>query len=240
MKPTSLAGLVSCTVPPASARSASAADAWTLPPVWMMSPAAMKRRKSASTSAFRKMDLTGVAEESVAASSTTLTEGPVSWIVSFTLMLPWACSVSVTPVVPVDATIGAATVMFPGSPPVADVVTVTLVPPSSELTIDAASVAPIVMFVGSRSQSSARPATAPASTAAPSSTASVFLPEVSTKPPLPPCGPPRAVIVPPNTVALSDHTITVPPSPWRVASAVIVAPAATVASRAFATGPLPR
>ena len=49
------------------------------------------------------------------------------------------------------------------------------------------------------------------------------LPETSTKPPLPLCMPPFAEILPKNCVALSAHTITLPPLPFSVASALSLA-----------------
>ena len=50
------------------------------------------------------------------------------------------------------------------------------------------------------------------------------LPETSAKPPSPDRLPPLAEIAPPKAVALSDHTITVPPLPETRASAVRAAP----------------
>ena len=52
------------------------------------------------------------------------------------------------------------------------------------------------------------------------------MPETSTKPPLPPFGPPLAEILPAMLVAASERTTTLPPLPLSVASALMVAPAA--------------
>ena len=54
--------------------------------------------------------------------------------------------------------------------------------------------------------------------------ARLSLPETSTKPPSPLSAPPRAVIVPPKRVPWSAQTMTVPPSPWVIASASIRMP----------------
>ena len=53
-------------------------------------------------------------------------------------------------------------------------------------------------------------------------------PEVSTNPPLPPCCPPLALIVPSIVVVPADSTVTCPPLPLLVALAAIVAPCCTV------------
>ncbi len=56
------------------------------------------------------------------------------------------------------------------------------------------------------------------------------------KPPSPPSGPPRAVMVPANSAPPSAQTIALPPSPASVASTVTTAPAATMAVLAGGTG----
>src|SRR5438445_6607455 len=61
-------------------------------------------------------------------------------------------------------------------------------------------------------------------------------PEVSTKPPLPPLGPPVARMVPANAVRSFDHTIAVPPSPLLRADTSILVPASIVTVIAAAIG----
>jgi len=52
--------------------------------------------------------------------------------------------------------------------------------------------------------------------------------DVSTNPPEPDGAPPPAKIVPANVVAVSDHTMTLPPLPLPVADALIVVAASTL------------
>ena len=58
-------------------------------------------------------------------------------------------------------------------------------------------------------------------------------PEISTNPPLPPCGPPRADSVPSTRLTSVELIAMVPPWPRTVASARIVAPRSTVVLRAM-------
>src|SRR5262249_8450386 len=60
--------------------------------------------------------------------------------------------------------------------------------------------------------------------------------DVSTKPPLPPRLPPRARMVPAKVVWLSDHRTTLPPSPRRVADALMVVAASTLTVVAVGMG----
>ncbi len=92
-----------------------------------------------------------------------------------------------------------------------------------------------VTLVGSSSHMPPLPAGADVSTKAGLSTKRRFSPEVSTNPPSPPAAPPLAVIVPKNPVIPSAQTITFPPSPAAVASALIVVSASTTVRRAFCT-----
>ncbi len=68
-----------------------------------------------------------------------------------------------------------------------------------------------------------------------------WLPDTSTNPPSPPCGPPMAAMVPAMLVDVVDRTVTRPPSPFPRALAAIVAPACTVTLAAvrFAVTPGP-
>ena len=96
-----------------------------------------------------------------------------------------------------------------------------------------------VMFSGSSSHRPADdPADAPASTL-PLRTTRFDLPEVSTRPPLPPSKPPRAEMLPSNTVTPSAQTTTLPPSPSRTALAFSVAPDDTQFTSALRSGPWP-
>ena len=102
-------------------------------------------------------------------------------------------------------------------------------------------VAPAVattMSSGSSSQVPARPALAPASTM-PLRTPRLCLPEVSTWPPAPPAGPPRALMRPSNWVTPSAHSTTRPPSPAWVALASMRAPSAMTVVSALRSVPWP-
>ena len=147
--------------------------------------------------------------------------------------------------------IGALTVMFPAVPLVTAaafaVVMTTDVPPSStELMsvfriLDVATsfigvkrpptepvllvVAPVVMVTsvsGSNSQRPPLPFGAPAPPRTPVASR-MWWPEVSIRPPFPPRAPPRAQMVPCALVKPSDQTMTLPPSPRVMASALMVA-----------------
>ena len=65
------------------------------------------------------------------------------------------------------------------------------------------------------------------------------MPEVSTKPPLPPAAPPRASILPLKLVLLSAQTTTLPPFPTSVALALMLAPELTTVWLAVGTPPWP-
>ena len=80
--------------------------------------------------------------------------------------------------------------------------------------------APIVTSAGSSSHVPGLPLGAPAFTRR-SDTSSQW-PEVSIRPPSPPCAPPRAEMLPETRVESVDHSTTVPPLPWVIASAAIV------------------
>jgi hypothetical protein len=86
-----------------------------------------------------------------------------------------------------------------------------------------AAAVPWVMVIasGSSSRVPIAPLTALVSTLAAKSRC--FLPDTSTKPPSPAAWPPRAEILPSARVWLSDHTMTLPPLPASVASALISA-----------------
>ena len=118
------------------------------------------------------------------------------------------------------------------------VCSVTAVPVFSDASIVAALMVPplddTLMSVGSSSQNPPFPADAPASTRP--RTCSDSLPEVSTKPPLPPAAPPRAEMAPSKRVPPSAHTTTLPPWPLSVASAAMVAACATTVSADGGTG----
>ena len=79
----------------------------------------------------------------------------------------------------------------------------------------------IVRLSGSNSRLPTPPIGACVSTAA--SKTRLRLPETSTNPPLPPCVPPRAEMLPKARVVSSAHRITFPPSPLIVASAFTTA-----------------
>ena len=148
--------------------------------------------------------------------------------------------------VPVVST-SAATVMSPSCVPSLPVVMLTLVPASRRLVMSelrttlsswlgvktlgsTAEKSPVVgpvpsmvMLRGSSSQVPARPLLAAASMPEPS-TERWFLPEVSIRPPSPPCAPPRAEMLAKVRVVSSLQRMTVPPSPRWVASARMVVP----------------
>jgi hypothetical protein len=88
--------------------------------------------------------------------------------------------------------------------------------------------------VGSSNQSPVRPIGARVSTRAPRAS-SVCLPDVSTRPPSPPCSPPRASTWPWKVVWSSAQATTVPPWPLSVAEASSTAPRATRVVCAFAS-----
>ena len=83
----------------------------------------------------------------------------------------------------------------------------------------------IVMFSGSSSSVPVLPPGARKSTFPPNTR--LFLPETSVKPPSPFCGPPRASMPPWNLVTSSAHTITLPPFPSAMASALMFESALT-------------
>ena len=99
--------------------------------------------------------------------------------------------------------------------------------------------AAITIFRGSSSHVPARPPGAVASTRAVSATTRFCRPDVSTNPPLPVSEPPRAKIRPANPVLPSAQTMTFPPSPEAVASAMISTPCPTTARLAFWSAGLP-
>ena len=88
-----------------------------------------------------------------------------------------------------------------------------------------------MMFCGSISNSPLAPAVARRSTVP--KTSSAPWPEISTKPPLPPAGPPRAESAPYISVRSSELMTSMPPSPAPVASARISAPRSTTVVRAM-------
>ncbi len=151
-------------------------------------------------------------------------------IVMSPFCVPGAPSVvksTLVPLLNVAATTAALTVAL-----LAVGVTVAPVPPGGVMLLLAAA---MVRFAGSSSQVPGVPFGAPASTWAAGSTERLDLPEVSTHPPSPPSGPPRARIAPAKRVAWSDHTATWPPLPRPVALASIMAPWATVVAAALRT-----
>mmetsp|Transcript_5967 Transcript_5967/g.23701 ORF Transcript_5967/g.23701 Transcript_5967/m.23701 type:complete len:392 (+) Transcript_5967:101-1276(+) len=99
---------------------------------------------------------------------------------------------------------------------------------------------PMVRSFGSSSQVPPLPPWAlPLTSTRPVRTFSVCLPEVSTTPPLPPSAPPRALMRPLKSVRSLAHTTTLPPSPWRVALASMLAPLAMRVVVAFQSSPWP-
>ena len=99
---------------------------------------------------------------------------------------------------------------------------------------------PIIKSFGSSSHSPTLPSRFLATVETQASSPTVNLaPDVSTKPPLPLFLPPRAVILPLNTVFSSLHTTTLPPSPRSLASAVIEAFFFTVVVLALRSVPFP-
>ena len=81
------------------------------------------------------------------------------------------------------------------------------------------------ILVGSNSTVPLNPAGAVTSTLP--SKLRLFFPDISTKPPSPPCSPPLAETWPKNPVTSFAQTITLPPSPSLIASALMSASAAT-------------
>ena len=92
----------------------------------------------------------------------------------------------------------------------------------------------MVTSVGSSSQCPFWPRVADALIRAPD-TSRACLPEVSIIPPLPPCSPPLAVMLPYARVVFSAQIITFPPSPFAVASAVMEVCGPTYVNVAFRT-----
>ena len=100
-------------------------------------------------------------------------------------------------------------------------------------------VVPTVRFSGSSNQVPNLPWGALVLTPAALPTTKLVLPDVSTKPPLPPAVPPWALILPSNRVVPSAHTMTRPPLPLLVASAVITLLASTLVTAARGVVPCP-
>ncbi len=108
-------------------------------------------------------------------------------------------------------------------------------PPSTASTISSVLPELMVMFCGSSNQLPPLPLLAEAS--AEPATSSRPFEEVSINPPSPEFSPPLAVISPENFVYSSDQTMTFPPRPSSLASALMVTSELMIVIDAFCSGP---